>query len=158
MLVDCSTQIGYSLKMITDLDTGVIMSIIIKEIRNKTGMTQREFAELFGIPISTLRKWEQGESSAPKYVIELIANALPVTDASLEKINGRDGAIYFYDKARQQVADVKGNRISINEDLTDVKRQNLKLYISDLFDSFYVIQEKFNRDCRYDKKEDIIWI
>lgn len=134
------------------------MSIIIKELRTKTGLSQQKFADLFSIPVSTLRKWEQGESSAPQYVVDLIARSLPSSDSSLEKIEGKDGAIFYYDKAKQQVADVKGNRITISEDLTDVKKQNLKLYISDLFESFYEIQERFNRDCRYDKQEDIIWI
>jgi transcriptional regulator with XRE-family HTH domain len=134
------------------------MSIIIKELRTKTGLSQQKFADLFSIPVSTLRKWEQGESSAPRYVVDLIARSLPSSDSSLEKIEGKDGAIFYYDKAKQQVADVKGNRITISEDLTDVKKQNLKLYISDLFESFYEIQERFNRDCRYDKQEDIIWI
>ena len=27
----------------------------------------------------------------------------------------------------------------------------------DLFEEFYAIQEKFNRDCKYDKEEDILW-
>ncbi len=134
------------------------MSMIIKELRAKTGLSQQKFADLFDIPVSTLRKWEQGESSAPRYVVDLIARSLPSSDSSLEKIEGKDGAIFYYDKAKHTVTDVKGNHITISEDLSDVKRQNLKLYISDLFESFYEIQERFNRDCRYDKQEDIIWI
>ena len=134
------------------------MSIYIKELRLKTGLTQKAFSELFGIPVSTLRKWEQGESTAPKYLVDLIARSLPATDESLEAIIGRDDEVFYYDKDRSQVVDKKGNRITISEDLSDVKKQNLKLYISDLFDDFYVIQERFNRDCRYDKQEDILWI
>ena len=44
----------------------------IKEIRKKTGMSQREFAEWLGIPIRTLENWESGNRAAPSYVIELI--------------------------------------------------------------------------------------
>lgn len=33
----------------------------IKEIRNKTGMTQKEFCSNFGITLSTLRHWERGD-------------------------------------------------------------------------------------------------
>ena len=43
------------------------------------------------------------------------------------------------------------------EDLEEIKEQNLALYLDDLFDSFYEIQEKFDRDCRYDREEDILW-
>lgn len=32
----------------------------IKEIRYTTGLSQRDFSNMFDIPISTLQKWEQG--------------------------------------------------------------------------------------------------
>ena len=30
----------------------------IREMRKNTGMTQREFADRFDIPVGTLRRWE----------------------------------------------------------------------------------------------------
>ena len=54
--------------------------------------------------------------------------------------------------------DGKGNSIAVYEDLDGVKPNNLRLYVSELFEDFYEIQEKFERDCRYDKEEDINWI
>lgn len=48
----------------------------IKELRNKTGMSQREFASQYGIPLSTLRKWEQGEAKPAPYIVNLIADKL----------------------------------------------------------------------------------
>jgi len=50
------------------------MGIDIKELRNKTGMSQREFAAQYGIPLSTLRKWEQGEAKPATYVVNLISD------------------------------------------------------------------------------------
>jgi transcriptional regulator with XRE-family HTH domain len=135
-----------------------IMSLDIKDIRLKTGLTQKKFAEMYGIPLGTLRRWEQGESTPPGYVIDLIARELPVTDQTLRKIEGRDGKDYFYNKEKHSVMDSTGNAIYVTEDLDDVKEKNLGLYISDLFESFYEIQSRFDRDCRYDKEEDIIWI
>ena len=44
----------------------------MKHIRVSTGMTQKEFAEYFNIPLKTLQKWEQGERTPPRYVTELI--------------------------------------------------------------------------------------
>lgn len=32
----------------------------VTDIRKKTGLTQSEFSKAFDIPVSTLRKWEQG--------------------------------------------------------------------------------------------------
>lgn len=50
-----------------------------------------------------------------------------------------------------------GTKIQIGEDLNGVKEKNLSLYVADLFESYYEIVDKFNRDCRLDKTEDIIW-
>lgn len=50
----------------------------IKEIRNTTGLSQRSFSKMFNIPISTLQKWEQGESSPTPYIIKI--DCQPVTD------------------------------------------------------------------------------
>ena len=133
------------------------MLIDIKELRDLTGMTQKEFASRYGIPISTLRKWEQGESSPAPYVAALLARTLPDTESSLKRIKTRGGKTYYYNPVKKEVSDVKGNRITIQEDLVGVKEQNLALYLEDLFEGFYRLQDKFNRDCRYDKEEDILW-
>lgn len=130
---------------------------MIKELRDMTGMTQKAFADMYGIPLSTLRKWEQGEATPAPYVLKLIARTLPSTQSSLQKIQGNDGEIYFYDVNKQTVADVKGNTIIIQESLEGVKSQNLALYLQDLFEGFYEIQDRFNRDCRFDKMDDILW-
>ena len=133
------------------------MSISIKEMRMKTGLSQAKFAESLNIPVSTLRKWEQGESSPAGYVIDLIAKSIPSIDSSLERIAGRNDAVFYYDRNRKQIIDNRGNSILVKEDLEGVNRQNLKLYVSDLFESFYEIQSKFERDCYYDKQDDIVW-
>ena len=44
----------------------------IKEIRNKTGLSQQRFAERYGIPIGTLHHWEAGDREAPEYVMEML--------------------------------------------------------------------------------------
>lgn len=129
----------------------------IKELRESTGMTQKSFARTYGIPVSTLRKWEQRESSPASYVVNLLARALPETNQTFQKIAGKDGTFYYYDEMRKLISDMRGNKIYIEEDLNGVKKQNLTLYLEDLFQDFYAIQAKFNRDCRYDKEEDILW-
>ena len=70
----------------------------------------------------------------------------------------KNGCEYYYDKDRSRVLDMKGNAIAIKESLDGVKEQNLKLYLSDLFERFYEIQNRFEDDCYYDKREDINWI
>lgn len=44
----------------------------IKELRNLAGMTQKGFAEYFGIPQRTVEDWERGVRVPPVYVLELI--------------------------------------------------------------------------------------
>ena len=133
------------------------MKYMIKELRDMAGMTQKAFADKYEIPLSTLRKWEQGESSPAPYVLKLIAETIPGTQASLKKIKGMSGTFYFYDSIRHTVSDAKGNVIAIQERLEGVKEQNLPLYLEELFEGFYEIQDKFNRDCRFDKEDDILW-
>lgn len=44
----------------------------IKEIRALTELSQPKFCEKYGIPLPTLRKWEQGHRTCPDYVVELL--------------------------------------------------------------------------------------
>lgn len=53
---------------------GKIMEI--SELRQITRLSQRQFAEYFGIPIGTLRNWEQGISKPPEYVFQMIVTSI----------------------------------------------------------------------------------
>ena len=70
----------------------------VKEIREATGMSQKAFAELYGIPLSTLRNWEQGINSPAPYVLGLISRTLPVLNSTLKEIQGKSGRSYYYDE------------------------------------------------------------
>lgn len=43
-----------------------------KELRRQSGMTQRQFAEYFGIPRRTIENWETEVNQCADYVIELL--------------------------------------------------------------------------------------
>ena len=129
----------------------------IKEMRDMTRLTQREFAAKFDIPIGTLRRWEYGESKPAPYIIKLIALQLPVDQRKMEQIKDEEGNIFFYNKEAGYLMDMQGTRINIKDELEKVKKQNLILYIKDLFEAYYEILDKFDRDCKLDKTEDIIW-
>lgn len=45
---------------------------MIKEIRKRTGLSQKEFAFLFEIPMGTYRNWEQGRTNLPDYVFNML--------------------------------------------------------------------------------------
>lgn len=44
----------------------------IKEMRTKSGMTQKAFSEYLNIPKRTIENWESGRRKTPDYVVELI--------------------------------------------------------------------------------------
>lgn len=44
----------------------------IKEIRKLTGLSQIQFSEKYGIPLPTIRHWEQGQRKCPQYVLDLL--------------------------------------------------------------------------------------
>lgn len=48
----------------------------VSDLRRVTNMSQREFAEHFGIPVGTLRNWEQGIASPPDYVFQMIFTSM----------------------------------------------------------------------------------
>lgn len=44
----------------------------IKELRKKSGLTQKEFAEKYHIPRRTIEDWEREIRTPPPYIPELI--------------------------------------------------------------------------------------
>ena len=44
----------------------------IKELRNTAGMTQKAFADYFGIPHRTIQNWEGGQRQCPDYLLNLM--------------------------------------------------------------------------------------
>lgn len=44
----------------------------IKELRERTGMTRKEFCEYFNIPYRTVTEWERDNRHAPEYVMRLL--------------------------------------------------------------------------------------
>lgn len=44
----------------------------IKDMRAKSGMTQKAFSDYLNIPKRTIEDWENGRRKPPDYVVELI--------------------------------------------------------------------------------------
>ena len=44
----------------------------IKELRESTGMSRKDFSEHTGIPVRTLEDWEAGRRTPPEYIPRLI--------------------------------------------------------------------------------------
>ena len=61
---------------------------IIKELREGTGMTRKEFSEHTGIPVRTLEDWEAARRTPPEYIPRLIAYQLKYEEILKEKGEG----------------------------------------------------------------------
>ena len=48
----------------------------LKQLRQRTNLSQKKFAEHFSIPISTYEQWEMGIRKPPEYVVKMIATIL----------------------------------------------------------------------------------
>ena len=44
----------------------------MKEFRTSIGMSQRQFAEYFGLSVRNLQEWEQGIKKPPPYLLDLL--------------------------------------------------------------------------------------
>lgn len=44
----------------------------LKELREASGMTRKQFCEYFGIPARTLQDWELGNRECKQYLIDLM--------------------------------------------------------------------------------------
>lgn len=44
----------------------------IRQLREKSTLSQSEFADKVGVPLGTLRNWEQGRRVPPDYVVALL--------------------------------------------------------------------------------------
>lgn len=49
---------------------------VIRELREGTGMSRRQFSEHTGIPIRTLEDWEADRRTPPEYIPRLIGYQL----------------------------------------------------------------------------------
>jgi putative transcriptional regulator len=59
----------------------------IRGVRERSGMTQQEFAAAFGIGLGTLQKWERGErrpSGAAKSLLRVMQADLPTVVKALD--------------------------------------------------------------------------
>ena len=59
---------------------------LIKDLRESTGMSRKEFSEHTGIPVRTLEDWETGRRTPPEYIPRLIADQLKYEE--LMKVKG----------------------------------------------------------------------
>ena len=60
----------------------------IRELRENTGMSRKEFSEHTGIPVRTLEDWEASRRTPPEYIPRLIEYQLKYEE--LMKVRGEN--------------------------------------------------------------------
>ena len=60
----------------------------IRDLRESTGMSRKEFSEHTGIPVRTLEDWEAGRRTPPDYIPRLIDYQLKYEE--LMKVKGEN--------------------------------------------------------------------
>lgn len=65
---------------------------VIKELRERTGMSRKEFSLHTGIPVRTLEDWEAARRTPPEYIPRLISYQLKYEELInvKEEKNGKD--------------------------------------------------------------------
>lgn len=43
-----------------------------KDLRQRSGMSQKRFSEYFGIPYPTIQNWDLGRRNCPEYLLKLM--------------------------------------------------------------------------------------
>lgn len=52
----------------------------IRELREKYGLTRKQFCDALGIPYRTVQAWELGDRSCPLYTYMMISKLLELSD------------------------------------------------------------------------------
>lgn len=68
----------------------------IKDARKKSGLTQTQASEMSGIPLGTLRRWEQGVNEPS---IDAIIQLADLYGVSTDVLLGSDYAVTEYDSS-----------------------------------------------------------
>lgn len=131
------------------------MENIVKKLRKSVNKSQSEFASTYNIPLSTLKKWEQNESKPAPYFLSLLTSSI-YREKTLVEISDAEHCFY-YDPISMTVYNKNGDFIKINYDVLKVKKNNLIIYLDDVFKEYQHIKNEFIIKCDDDQKEGIEW-
>lgn len=86
---------------------------MIKEYRKSAGLTQRQFSDLFGIPIDVVKSWDSGRRSPPEWAEKLIIYKFKRMETEMKKYSD------YYDSACEAIGS-NGYRILDREKYRNV--------------------------------------
>ena len=112
----------------------------IKELRESTGMSRKEFSEHTGIPVRTLEDWEAGRRTPPEYIPRLLTYQIKFENNFTEKKKSKEK------RNVSVIQDVDGNNIVIINDIRFKGKRSLNWddveeYLRSYVGDFYSIAE-----------------
>ena len=110
----------------------------IKELRESTGMSRKEFSEHTGIPVRTLEDWEAGRRTPPEYIPRLLAYQIKYEDIFAEKKRPKDK------RNISVIQDVDGKNIVVINDIRfkgkrSIDWKEVRDYLKEYVGEFYTI-------------------
>lgn len=110
----------------------------IKELRESTGMSRKEFSDYTHIPVRTLEDWEAGRRTPPDYVPRLLAYQIKFEGIYTvkEKVKSRRNV--------SVIQDADGNKIVIINDIRfkgkrSINWKDVREYLKEYVGEFYTI-------------------
>jgi DNA-binding XRE family transcriptional regulator len=110
----------------------------IKELRESTGMSRKEFSEHTGILVRTLEDWEAGRRTPPEYIPRLLTYQIRFewVFAARKKVNCK--------RSVSVIQDVDGNNIVIINDIRfkgkrSIDWKDVREYLKTYVGEFYMI-------------------
>jgi DNA-binding transcriptional regulator YiaG len=52
----------------------------VKQLRERTGLSQSKFAHYFNIPVRTIQKWERNEATPSEYIPQMMKRILDLEE------------------------------------------------------------------------------
>jgi transcriptional regulator with XRE-family HTH domain len=89
----------------------------IRDLRESTGMSRKEFSEHTGIPVRTLEDWEAGRRTPPEYIPRLLAYQIKFEDIFADKERSTDKVSI--------ITDPDGNKVVLINDIRFKSRRNI---------------------------------
>lgn len=124
----------------------------IVEYRKNRNLSQQKFADLYNVPVSTLRKWEQKESKPSRYFVDMLKNN--EKDNHLITLKN-DNKTYMFDSKKKIVYNNSGTGIMVNYDITTINKNNLFIILDQLFEDYTMMIGRFATMCILESKGDI---
>ena len=118
----------------------------IRDLRESTGMSRKEFSEHTGIPVRTLEDWEAGRRTPPEYIPRLLAYQIKFEEILRKNKETNDTLIEKQDGRRNVsiIQDVDGNNIVIINDIRfkgkrSIDWKDVREYLKSHVGEFYII-------------------